>query len=771
MNAASNQEIKISARHLGPVLSLDGELSEKSQNLIFARNGTGKSFLSRGFRCLDQSSDDKDITGAAHNLVSDESPDDKGILTISRGGTLLGELSLQKNATPIVQSPDRIFHVFSEDFVHEELRAKEFNPDRNIENQIAVDSGNIKLKEAQEAVTAAEKEKKEAYDILHDLFETEKISKLNEIARINKTLRDYRNLSLELLLSKYSDKPDTSEQSFSDILRDLDDLKSIPAEPSYPEAVVSIHVKDIDFEAVKKSLKKITSPSTVSEAIKQKIKAHPDFFKTGTELVEAHNAGTCPYCEQGIKEPPAASIIETYITYFKDEEAQHKNELRRYYKSLQDKENEITGLSPRIAKQRTRFDNLKRFMPSQKHEQLSDCETEIKQACAVITRLKEAIEAKANTIDQAADLPSDSLDTLIQNLTKAIEENNAKAAVLQTAIEKSDEERKSLQRRACDIFAQEFSRDHWGKIENIVELRAALKTKSDELAVQENSNPKTDAKERVAETFERLLHQFFADKYIFDRDNFILKRGHSKMARGPHRTLSDGEKTAIAFCYFIACIHRKVKSNGDYKKLFLIFDDPVTSMSYDFIFNIAQTLKSLSISNQGEISTNPSRIDGNKCKRPELVILTHNSYFFNISITNGIIQKGSAFSLYVDNGTHKLIRLTNYIAPFQQQLKDIFEIAEKGKDPDHQTGNAIRSVLEAIGRFCRPDKSNTLADFMNFLVKDGEFKIQSIMINNLNHGTYYEETPTPDDLKLACEETVRVVKKFAPGQLEIIQSD
>ena len=275
----------------------------------------------------------------------------------------------------------------------------------------------------------------------------------------------------------------------------------------------------------------------------------------------------------------------------------------------------------------------------------------------------------------------------------------------------------------------------------------------------------------MAETFELLLRQFFASKYVFDRDNFILKRGDRNMARGPHRTLSDGEKTAIAFCYFIACIHRKVESNGDYKKLFLVFDDPVTSMSYDFIFKIVQTLKNLSISNQGEISTNPNQIDGNNCARPDLIILTHNSYFFNVSITNGIVKKGSAFSLHTGNGDHKFTPMTNYVAPFQDQLKDIFEIAEKGKDPDHQTGNTIRSVLEAIGRFCRPDKSNSLVDFINFLVKDGEFNIQSTMINNLSHGTYYEETPVPDDLKTACKETIRVVKKFAPGQLEIIKSN
>jgi len=770
MNSSPNPKFSIAARYLGPVFLLDGELSEKRQNLVFARNGTGKSFLSRGLRYLDKAGDGKDISDAAHNLVSDESPDGKGSLVISRGATTFGRLSLQKtDDVATAETPERIFHVFSEDFVHEELREKEFNPDGNIENQIAVDSENIKLKTALDAVVAAEKAEVNALVALRAAFEAAKVSEVHEKAGVNKQLKDYKILAVEDVLDAGGKKPDAPDRSVAEILKDLDSLKSIPAEPVYPEPVVSIRVDDIDFDAIEKSFQKITSPSTVSEAIKQKIEEHRSFFETGTKLVTEHDADTCPYCEQNIKELPTASTIEAYIAYFRDEEAQHKNELRRYYKALKDKEDQITGLSPRISNQRTRFDNLKRFVPSQKNEFLADCEAEIEQACAVIVRFKEAIEAKGKSVGLATDLPSDSLDTCIKHLAAAIEGNNAKIAILQSALEKSDEERKSLQRLACKIFTVEFARDHWSEIGGIATLRANLKSKKDELAVHEKSSPKTDAKERVADTFEHLLRQFFADKYVFDRDNFVLKRGDSEMARGPHRTLSDGEKTAIAFCYFIACIHRKVESNGDYQKLFLVFDDPVTSMSYDFVFTIAQILKNLSISKQGDISTDPSLIDDNIYMRPELIILTHSSYFFNISLTNRIVKDKAAFALHPDSAGHKLTRLNTYVAPFQHQLKEIYEIAEKGREPDHQTGNAVRSVLEAVGRFCRPDKADSLTNFITFLAGHDEFEIKSVMINSLSHGTYYEETPPPDDLKLACVETIQVIEKFAVGQLELIR--
>jgi len=55
-----------------------------------------------------------------------------------------------------------------------------------------------------------------------------------------------------------------------------------------------------------------------------------------------------------------------------------------------------------------------------------------------------------------------------------------------------------------------------------------------------------------------------------------------------------------------------------------------------------------------------------------------------------------------------------------------------------------------------------------FRSEDG-IAVRSVLINSLCHGTYYEEMPLPDDLKMACEETMQVVKKYAAGQLEVIK--
>lgn len=770
MSTTPKPAFSISARYLGPIFSLDGELTKYSQNLIFARNGTGKSFLSRALRYLDLKSQGRDISDAAHNLVSDESPDGKGAFSFYRGTNAMGSLQLEKRGNNVsVTMEDTIFHVFSEDFVHEELRERSYEIDGEIENQISVDSESIKLKDAQEVLEKAVRDEQAAGLALRAKYEKEKLAELHEKAGVNKQLKEYKVLNLGSLLDYFIEKPNPPEQAFAEILKDLDSLKSIPAEPAYPDPLDLIRGDDIDLRTVDASLQRVTTPSSVSEDIKKKIDVHHSFYEIGAKIIQDSHRSTCPFCEQGITAHDPKTVIDAYISYFNDEEEKHKAELREFFRKLNQKEAELKDAEAKLAKQKLRYDALKRFVPSKKGIEIDDGEVQFKELRAAITNIKEAIQKKASALSSIHSLPSGNWADHITNINKVFEENNAKALKLNDAVKKSDEERKALQRKACEVFDREFAINNWSVIESLRKLLSEVKSKQETLTAIEKSSPSTNARDRVAETFELLLKEFFADKYLFDKDKFVIKRGDHEMTRGPHRTLSDGEKTAIAFCYFIACIHRRVTSNSDYRKLFLVFDDPVTSMSYDFVFSIAQTLKNMSISDKGEVLINPGKIDGNRYVRPELLILTHSSYFFNISRTNSVVKDSATFSLSTDGTIHKLTHLMNYVAPFEQQLAHVYRVVN-GNSPDHSTGNAVRSVLEAVGRFCRPDKSKSLENFIAYLAGEEGFNIKSIMINSLCHGTYYDETPSPDDLKLACQEAITVVERFAGGQIEIIKS-
>ena len=65
--------LRINAKHLGPIMELDAELTKHRQNLVFATNGSGKSFLARSLRCFDKDHQGHDLSNQSQNIVSDES--------------------------------------------------------------------------------------------------------------------------------------------------------------------------------------------------------------------------------------------------------------------------------------------------------------------------------------------------------------------------------------------------------------------------------------------------------------------------------------------------------------------------------------------------------------------------------------------------------------------------------------------------------------------------------------------------------------------------
>lgn len=772
MNTSSSHgRPTIRASYLGPIFFLKGTLSSQAQNLIFARNGTGKSFLARAFRYLDLYGQDEDVSKAASDLLSDEANDGKGSFSFSYGPNASATLDLEKSGSVNANISNIIFHVFSEDFVQKELRDNEFKIKNDIENRIIVGSDNIEIQDEKEELNKAMNANKEAHIAFQQKFEDDKNNQLIEKAGVHRNLTAYKIINLENLLSRFSNKPSPPDPSFSIILKDLDNLKNIPTDRVCPDHINTIRNEGIDMDAVEKCLQKVTSPSNISDEFKNKIDAHYEFYETGTKIIQGEHYATCPFCEQDIKDKKPKEVIEAYINYFVDAEAKHKSQLRDFLHKLKRKSKELREIKMQIMQQKLFYDDLKQYIPSMKSVQIQTGEDIFKIVIEEISTVIKAIEQKTKALATVSFLPCNDLSAHIVSINVIIEQNNKRIDLLTDVLGKTYKERREIQGEACNIFAQEFAIANWSSIEELDAHQKKIQFHEEKIKELEKANRSQGARRLVADTFRSLLNKIFVGRYVFDEQTFVLKRGDKEMLRGPHRTLSDGEKTAIAFCWFIACIHRKVKKKSDYSKVFLVCDDPVTSMSYDFIFSIAQTLRDVSIFHEGGVSVDPATIVNRKGERLNLLILTHSSYFFNISSTNGVVYRDATFSLHQEGNVHKLESLRKYVTPFEQQLKHVFNVSE-GCEPDYSTANAVRSILEAIGHFCRPDRSKNLQDFVTFLAQDEGIKIESVLINSFCHGKIsYEETPTPEDLKRACEVTVAVVKRFALGQLELIKND
>lgn len=62
------------------------------------------------------------------------------------------------------------------------------------------------------------------------------------------------------------------------------------------------------------------------------------------------------------------------------------------------------------------------------------------------------------------------------------------------------------------------------------------------------------------------------------------------------KVLSEGEKSIVAFAYYLGDAHIKVNSEEDYKRLFFIIDDSISSMDFSYVYSLSGVIRKFKIS-------------------------------------------------------------------------------------------------------------------------------------------------------------------------------
>ena len=214
--------------------------------------------------------------------------------------------------------------------------------------------------------------------------------------------------------------------------------------------------------------------------------------------------------------------------------------------------------------------------------------------------------------------------------------------------------------------------------------------------------------------------------------------------------LSDGEKSILAFCFFLANIHGIVERESDYNKLFLVIDDPVSSMDFNYVYNVAQAIRN--IKKEPEIS------------RVRFLVLTHNMEFMSILVRNKIVSK----KFILSNGTVSDFK-DDYVMPYTANLLDIYNVSIEKVKPSHTIPNQIRHILETTYRF-----EGSVGNFDDYILNDailGKSGYLYSLIEDHSHGGLRTSKGYTEDALIECCKTVVgfILSKY-PGQVEEVKS-
>jgi len=557
------------------------------------------------------------------------------------------------------------------------------------------------------------------------------------------------NWRIENIYSK-NDFGYSESKSFEELKKENTILNTLPDD--LPN--VSLNNANIEtdfFNNLEQILKQSYSKSHFAEDFKRKIKSKQGFIESGLKIKIDNK---CPFCEQTF-DKNALELIDTYTKYLADEEAKIIAQLDTFIKRVDELKKQIDSAYTNSLKSKTDFDDVKKYLPSFKEqniEVLQDSKSLEDNFIAIVSILND----KKNDISNGL-----SVEVHIKNI-EAFKKNNSDTAIknnknidaLNKAKNNTNAEKLNIKKRLCKAQYLKTLQSEIKGIDEIVALQTKIKELEEEISKKENQ-AKALKKDKVTEAFEDFLNVFFAGKYTFDKDNFCLKFDTHNLISNASDVLSDGEKSIVAFCFFLAETHKKIEKEADYQKLFFVIDDPISSLDFHYVYSVAQIIRRLNDDSRFPI--------GDKLR---FLVLTHNIEFMSILIRNKIVNG----QFILEKSEIKKLQ-KELIMPYEEHLRDIYEVSEGTKNPTHTTPNSIRHILETINKFEKPNLNFvTYCEDIELLKDNNEFLYA--LIHDNSHGNYRTQlAATPDMIINGCKKVIEVISSKFDGQIEVMKKN
>lgn len=728
--------ISIKANNIGPHENISwSELVATNKTGIFATNGKGKSFLGRAFqyigdaeRCKDVQSADRMVTlGQNQGEFIFEIADKKSTLVFKRGAGVTRTNNYY------------IFHVFNNDYVAENIVKRNYGlPTEDALSGYILGKSNVDL-DKQKADLKTKREHIES-----DLKKFKETS-LQKLSEYRTEFNIGRNTDFGRLRDEIQNMNHVPQTVFHDVSQKIDkardDYKKLSAFPADEEDVTCYNDLQsyIQENKVRENLLKPINKITITDSeLETFVKDNKDFIIKGTELFNL-NSNECPFCKSPVDEH-ITGILQIYNEFLRSPEKEMISFCEDQIMAAEKELKSILDIRKNLEMTKFKYDILKDKFVDYKHD-LIITDNVFDNLKTEIYKIKQQIDNKKNEV-------SSTIDFDISNYVKAKNEfihemQRIKGLVDGINFEKNkiSTQRTTLRNQVIPLIRSELLESKeleklWNDEKDAQKLAAEIRN-------QENRE-NISAKNRYMESLKQLLNIFFRDKYIVANDGTISFRNNNVSGCFNH-ILSEGEKTIVAFCYYLAEIHLIVKDEQDYSKIFFIIDDPISSLDANYVYTMCQIIRNLK-------NYFPIRYE-------KYLILTHSIEFMGILTRNGIINN----DLELIDGTISKANKDRFRIPYLSHLRDINNVVST-RTPTHTTANSIRNILETINNFLCPGRS-----LEKFIKTEKDFKNTSIYttIQDGSHGNINNWNCLSDDELVALAEDLLTYISKSPfkGQL------
>lgn len=346
--------------------------------------------------------------------------------------------------------------------------------------------------------------------------------------------------------------------------------------------------------------------------------------------------------------------------------------------------------------------------------------------------LQDRLKKESGQLNDKCDAAHNSIKQYIDGIT--CDEND----VLSIEVEKAKNGLLPV-KDVMDLIDRLLTQDHGKK----TDIQKSISDADKALEIVNANLGKIEAKEQTQKALDQ------AQKYDFDEKQFSVVYQDRALIENTDYVLSDGEKSILAFCFFLANIHGVVENESDYNRLFLVIDDPVSSMDFNYVYNVAQAIRN--IKKEPEIG------------RIRYLVLTHNMEFMSILVRNKIVSK----KFLLSDGAISDFK-DDYVMPYTANLLDIYKVSIGGMKPIHTIPNQIRHVLETTYRF-----EGSCGGFDDYILNNeilGKNGCLYSLIEDHSHGGLRTSKGYTDNMLIdSCRMVVDFIASKYPGQIEEVK--
>ncbi len=453
-----------------------------------------------------------------------------------------------------------------------------------------------------------------------------------------------------------------------------------------------------DYQTIKDKLEFLFSFNIDKEAgqVSEKIKEHiskvgREFIEKGIKLQKEMPDNACPFCTQKIPN----EIIQEYTSYFnKSVETfnQRSLEMSGTLKNILDQWN--------IKEILQSFEKFEPFMKKDFSKNKESLENALEQIKVLLEKLQKEVDKKEGAKNKEK---FQEIDKELLEIQKDIQQHVDETRKILNEKKKQKEKLEKLKTELKEARIKKVKHDSydWQKSKREAERKLSVLNRRHERLnrllekIDNKLKELNDQKRPDIKIINNYLKALNLPKYSLDKDYRIVLNSDALENSEAEMILSGGEKTTLAFAYFLVRLKLFYKKE-DLKNLVVVIDDPISSLDEQRIYNTSDIVAKINQELAGEALKDEDKA--------QVFVLTHN-HTFMARLINMVGKNARYFQLERHQNQLKIVcknEVVGYFDTFYLLLfKEVYEFAEKGKVQDNfneaiNYGNKVRILLESF---------------------------------------------------------------------------